>query len=130
MKITFDYQQEYSRIFGTIYRPVAEVRIIVNDINIRERFYVDSGADITLIPKSMGEVFGFTVDKVQEMSGVGGTIPTVIKDVVLTIGDKKFDAKIAWALIENIPPLLGRKDVFDNFRVTFNEAKKVVEFTY
>lgn len=40
--------------------------------------YVDSGADVTLIPKSFGELLGFRLEssKIQEIKGIGeGTVP-------------------------------------------------------
>ncbi len=129
MVIVFDYQKEYSPVLGTVYRPVAVVRLIVNEIRIRERFYVDSGADLTLIPLSLGVLLGFEVgkNKIVEMGGVGGgKIPTILKSVKMQISRYEFDAKVGWALIEEVPPLLGRMGFFDNFRVSFDKREKVV----
>ena len=44
------------------------------------------------------------------------------------IGDYKFEAEIAWALIEEIVPLLGRKDIFDKFHVNFKQDRRIIEF--
>ena len=40
------------------------------------------------------------------------------------------NTQIAWAHIEDVPPLLGRKGVFDNFNITFKQKQREVEFVY
>ena len=40
----------------------------------------------------------------------------------------EFPIKIAWALVEDVPPLLGRTDVFDKFEVKFRQKEKITEF--
>lgn len=61
--ITFPYREEQSKIFGRIYRPVARVKFKFGGERIPEWMYVDSGADITLIPRSVGDLLGFEVNK-------------------------------------------------------------------
>lgn len=41
----------------------------------------------------------------------------------MKIGGKLFDARIAWALIEEVPLLLGRTDVFNLFSICFKKNK-------
>ena len=129
----FKYRKEFSRTLGVIYRPVAEVIFINGDKEVRDFPYVDSGADITLIPRSVGELLGFEVgnEEIQEMGGVGGSkVPTVLKTINVRIGEFEFMIKIAWALVEDVPPLLGRVDVFDKFEVRFRQKQKVTEFKF
>lgn len=127
----FEYKKEFSKTLGTIYRPVAEVFFIHEDKEIRDFPYVDSGADITLIPRSVGELLGFEVEKekIVEMGGIGGSkVPTILKKIKIRIDSEEFPIQVAWALIEDVPPLLGRTDVFDRFEVTFKQKEKVTEF--
>ena len=73
--------------------------------------YVDSGADITLIPRSVGDLLGFEVERerIVDISGVGGgNVPVIIKETVIDIGGEIFDARVAWALIEDVPPSSGQ----------------------
>ena len=68
--------------------------------------YVDSGADITLIPRSVGDLLGFVVKKgkIVDITGVGGgTVPVIVKKVMMCVGKEIFDARVAWALIEDVP---------------------------
>lgn len=49
--IEFDYRQERLHSGEIIYRPVAKVYLLKNKREwIAEYFYIDSGADYTLIP--------------------------------------------------------------------------------
>ncbi|MBI2136204.1 hypothetical protein HYU06_03975 [Candidatus Woesearchaeota archaeon] len=130
MEVEFNFRLEHSRIFGPILRPVARVFFINNNIEYPEHVYVDSGADISLIPKSIGDIIGFVIektDKITEIKGVGErAVPIIIKKIKLKIGDKVFDIRIAWALIEEVPLLLGRTDIFDLFDICFKKNKKTI----
>ena len=128
--ITFKYQKEKSSI-GTVYRPIADVILEINDFKVEVPMYIDSGADITLIPFRFGRALGFKEDssEILEMKGISGSgVPYIIKKVKMVLGCMELDVRIAWALIEDVPPLLGRMDVFKLFRITFDEAEKVIEF--
>ena len=60
----FKYRKEYSKLFGTVYRPVAEVYF--KDAEGRDLIsfmYVDSGADITLLPRELGENLDLTIEE-------------------------------------------------------------------
>ena len=53
----------------------------------------------------------------------------MIKQLDLHIGRARLSVRVAWALIEEVPLLLGRMDVFEKFRITFDERRGVVDFT-
>ncbi len=130
MEIAFDFKEVASHLFGTITRPVAEVIFIYNGTEISETVFVDSGADVTLIPKSLGEVLGFTIDKtdtINELYGIGEQgIPIVLKQLKIKVGDRLCDIRVAWALIEEVPLLLGRTDIFPRFNVCFKKNTTTV----
>ena len=130
--VKFRYRRERSDLLGTIYRPVAEVYFKDRDGNLLVSFmYIDSGADITLIPKAMGESLGLRFDEkeIREIRGIGAArVPIIIRKVWLKIGGHEIEARIAWALEEGIPPLLGRVDIFNKFDVRFREEDRVIEF--
>ena len=125
-----DFREEQSRIFGQILRPVAEVTFINNEKEVLEYPYVDSGADISLIPKSVGNFLGFEIgkaDEITEIKGIGERgVPIIIKKAKIRIGEKLFETRIAWALIEEVPLLLGRTDVFNLFDICFEKNKKTI----
>ncbi len=51
-----------------------------------------------------------------------------MKDVRMRIGELVFNVKIAIALVEDIPYILGREGVFDKFEICFRQREKVIEF--
>lgn len=111
----FHYKKENSFALGKIQRPVADV-FLRTETNSWIEFnpYIDSGADITMIPLSFGKLIGFQVDesKIQQIGGINGSVPVIYKKAVVKIGKKILTVRIAWALIEDVPPLLGRTDVW------------------
>lgn len=130
MEIEFDFREEQSRIFGPISRPVAEITFINGEKKVLEYPYVDSGADISLMPKSVGDFLGFEIEKtdqITEIKGIGERgVPIIIKKAKIRIGEKLLETRIAWALIEEVPLLLGRTDVFNLFDICFKKNKKTV----
>ena len=93
--------------------------------------YIDSGADISLVPLSLGIALGFNekAEDIKEIKGIAGeAIPYIIKAVTLGFPGYKFKARIGWALIEEVPLLLGRLDVFPKFRIIFDEFEESVIF--
>jgi len=128
----FPYQRDRSSLFGEIYRPVVEFEVHVNGGWIPIVAILDSGADITLLPKSFLDAFGFEPRKeeVKEVRGIGeGRIPVVIKTIRLRLCGVELDAKVAIALVEDVPYLLGREDIFDKFKILFFQARKEVVIT-
>lgn len=132
--IIFKYRKEEGSTEKIVYRPVADVEFKSKDGEwIELHPYIDSGADITLLPLSLGRLLEFEIDKsrIIELKGVGSdTIPVILKDVPIRIGDYEFDVRIAWSLKEDVPSLLGRKDIFDHFHVLFKQDERVIEFRY
>ena len=129
MRVDFPYAKEKSQLSGPILRPVA--RVILND-RIPNMMYVDSGADVTLLPKSVGELIGLKREKGEKPTSVKGIgkshINILIRHVTMTIGGSRFSARVAWSLIEDVPMLLGRLDVFSWFNILFRERKGIVTF--
>lgn len=130
--IIFKYKEEsLGAGFGKIYRPVADVylKTKANDW-IEFHPYIDSGADVTMIPLSLGKLLGLEVDqkKIQQIGGIRGSVPVTYTRNLLRLGEEEFPVHIAWSLIEDVPPLLGRTDLFDRFQVIFEQYNKRILF--
>ena len=123
MEVEFAFRRESSDLFGPIWRPVARVIVIHQRRRVPQLFYVDSGADVTLIPKSVGDLLGLTLASPREIREIKGIseqgIPIVIRRLKFQIGSKLFPARVAWCLLEEVPLLLGRMDCFRLFEITF-----------
>lgn len=130
--ITFKYHKEKGRLGQVVKRPVALIEF--QDVKgnwILKDFYIDSGADITLIPRSVDDLLGFELkpeEVIEEIGGIAGKLPTVRRQVKMKVDEKELNAEIAWALTEEVPLLLGRKDVFDAFHITFKQDKDLITF--
>jgi hypothetical protein len=128
-KIEFAFRKEESGILGSIMRPVARVVLINGTKKVPEILYVDSGADITMIPKSVGEILGLKIkdDKIDSVKGIGErTVAMVVKKIKIQLGQKLILTRIAWALTEDVPLLLGRTDIFELFDITFSKNIKTI----
>jgi hypothetical protein len=74
MEIEFAFRKESNGLFGFIGRSVARLIVIHRKRRVPQLFYVDSGADITLIPKSVGDLLGLTLaspQEIREIKGIG-----------------------------------------------------------
>lgn len=132
--IVFKYRKETGRRNITIYRPVADVEFkgLAGEW-IECHPYIDSGADLTLLPLSLGRLLGLEIekDRIEELHGLGRQgIPVIFKNVEVKIGEYEFEAEVAWALSEEVVPLLGRMGIFDNFHINFRQDKKIIEFNW
>jgi len=76
--------------------------------------YIDSGADVTLIPLSFGRLLGLELKKedIKHLRGVGGgEVPVIVTNAEIRMNN-----------------LLGRSDLFDRFKVVFDQTERVIIF--
>ena len=131
--VEFDYRQERTRSGEIAFRLVVKVSLLRGQAEwIAEFFYVDSGADYTLIPYALGRFLGLAerASGTEEMTGIAGVVGVRFAVVPMKIDKYQFDCRIAWAQIESIPLLLGRENVFDYFDITFQQRKKKTLFDW
>ena len=123
----------FSSVLGKILRPMADIILESNGQKVEAFMCIDSGADITMIPLRFGRALGFRQnpsDKILEIKGVSGSgVPYVLRNVNLFLNnDKKLKIRLAWALIEEVPLLLGRMDIFPKFKIIFDEKRESIIF--
>lgn len=129
--IVFKYKKEVASHGKPLKRPVADVFLKSTSSDwIEFHPYIDSGADVTLIPLSLGKLIGFTINEreIEEIGGIRGNVPVIYVQNDMRIGKKTLSVHLAWALIEEVPPLLGRANVFDAFDVTFKQKEGLILF--
>jgi hypothetical protein len=128
------YQFPYRRFKtqrGIIDRPYAVVEILGPKRRVVLPMLVDSGADVSSFPKSFGEAIGFTLaahEELDSLSGIGGRIPAVYRQIKMKIGHIIFSSRIAWMLVDGLPCILGREGPFDRFHIEFRQSEKVTCF--
>ena len=146
MEIEFPYSNEESRTFGIVKRPRMVMRIFskTRDIWIPiKKTLVDTGADITLVPRSIGELLveDVTTGKYGEMSGIvpGSVLVVYIHKLKIRVGDREFEAPVAMWLSfaqtharaslgrvgdsNDVPSVFGRVKGLDLFDANFSYGK-------
>ena len=56
----------------------------------------------------------------------GGSVPYILANIKLSIGDIEIPVRIGWALIEEVPLLLGRLDIFQQLSIEFREFENKI----
>lgn len=95
--------------------------------------YVDSGATCSIFKTEEAERFGLnfkTGKKDFVRVGDGSYIPIYTHKLPVKIADEEFVAAIAFSPELGVGfNLLGRKDIFSRFDISFSDSKKTVTFT-
>jgi hypothetical protein len=133
--MTFPYQRyavEASPVFsrGVVYRPEITLRIIGGAGDAIIHALVDTGADGTLFPRSIGEAIGATIyeKSTATVRGLGGEPLTVVAgEVEIEVADG--DERHRWTMPVGFTSLqdpqdevaiLGHAGFLDYFEATFN----------
>lgn len=122
---------KYKEAFLGRQKPTAQVSLKTTAGKwVRYDYFVDSGADISLIPLSIGQVIGLSAEgkRVSNISGISGYVKVIYCNIDMKIGSVEFKAQVAWAQTNNVPALLGRKDIFDKFHITFKQDEGKIIF--
>ncbi len=129
--VSFSYRREFSPVIGEILRPVASVELkAVRGHWFPASMYIDSGADMTLIPSDFGRLLGMNLSKNRSaLTGVtGAPMKVSLQSTEIKIGASVQEAKVAVALRNDVPYLLGRDGIFNAFKITFEEYKQLTSF--
>lgn len=128
MALSFSFRKEFSPIFGSIYRPVAQV-FFWSKANYWSECWmvVDSGADYTLLPRYMSDDLKVNLKKdCQKLMtfGVGGgsTVYHLAK-IKARLGNWERNIPIGFVDSNEVPPLLGRHQFMETFETIFKNHK-------
>ncbi|MFQ6113361.1 MAG: hypothetical protein ACE5NG_04625 [bacterium] len=127
--IEFQFEKRHTQRLGEILKPIIPITIIGPKRSLNIFVLLDSRADLSLIPYSVGETIGLKLDieNRSEVQGIGeGSVPYILNKVKLKIENIEISARTGWALIEEVPFILGRLDVFQNFSVEFKEFENKI----
>jgi len=125
--ISFPY-----KVYKGIASPIICVEICGPKGWLRTEAFVDSGASVSvfLIKEAEGLGIDFRKGKViYSTVGDGSYIPVYLHKLTIKIGNVSFKATIGFSPRLGVGfNLLGRKDVFERFDITFSDAKKIISF--
>ncbi|MBI2049637.1 retroviral-like aspartic protease family protein [Candidatus Roizmanbacteria bacterium] len=128
MAVSFPFRKESSLVFGKISRPIANVLIKDKKHNLWQpvTMIIDTGADYTLLPRFMARELGVELTKdcrIVVTQGVGGTNKVYLLKSRIDVMIGEFQRIIPLGFLNNdyIPPLLGRQEFFETFKVVFEK---------
>lgn len=134
MAVSFPFKKEKSPIFGTIHRPIAEVHIqsSVGAVWQPTTMLVDTGADYTLLPKFLASTLAISLSRdCREITtqGVGGSSKVYLVNHNMRVRIGSYERKIPIGFLSHdyIPPLLGRHEFLETFRVVFEKFSVVFD---
>jgi hypothetical protein len=125
LKKCFEFAKENSSSLGVVYRPIVKVGLIDADGDLFElSMLVDSGADISIFSKRIGDIMGVDVEQGDEkiFRGIVGELIAYVHSIQMLIYGRKVETRVAFAISE-VPNLLGRLDVFDLFEICFTKGE-------
>lgn len=125
MKKCFKFARENSSSLGFVYRPIAKVGLKdANGDMFELSMLVDSGADISILSKRIGDIMGVDVEQgeAKVFWGIVGEMMAYVHKISLFLDGKEVETRVAFALSE-VPNLLGRLDIFKNFDISFRKEE-------
>ncbi len=131
--IELNFKEYHSSNFGKILKPIIPVRIVGPEYSANLNLLIDSGADLSMIPYSVGKTLGFEIDLInrKEVKAIGeGSVSYILVNTEIIIEDIKLQVLLAWSLIEEVPLILGRLDVFDQLSIEFRQFENKIKISY
>jgi hypothetical protein len=128
LKKCFKFARENSSSLGFVYRPIAKVGLRdANGEMFELSMLVDSGADISILSKRIGDIMGLDVEQgeAKVFRGIVGELIAYVHKIPLFINGKKVETRVAFALSE-VPNLLGRLDILRILRLVSGKKKNFV----
>ena len=129
--VSFPFERQRSTVFGSVYRPVAAVRLWSRRRRqwLAVRMIVDSGADYSLLPLSYVEALGIDLEtecRRVTSKGIGGIeIVHMFTGLPLHLGPWSRRVPVGFVGHDEIPPLLGRAGCLDTFDVRFARRRTI-----
>ncbi len=134
MTMTFKYKKiSRTEYIDDDYNPSVPVTLIHGSKIVDVIALLDSGADISVIPKGIADILGMNLSGEREtVIGIGGMAEAAssIMSVVIAKGHEKYSIKMPVKIIfdeeDMFQPILGREEFFEAFHITFKENEKKV----
>lgn len=112
--------------------PMVPVRLKSSSAWVEFLAFVDSGAGYSIFKASAAEILGLGIEAGKKefvKIGDGSFIEVFAFKLPVSIGNHEFEAKIGFSRGLGIGfHIICRTDIFNNFRVCFDETEKAIEF--
>ena len=130
MQAKFPLQQKATEL-GLISDPVVPIEVLTRTGYQKFDFIVDTGADCSIMPKSVAKDLAVDIRKAVKMhfGGIEGrSILTYIVKITVKITKTPIAITCALSSNEQCPFILGRKDVFSRYNILFDNKSKTINF--
>lgn len=119
--------------FRNRFLPIVPIRFRLGNNNwVEFKAYADSGAGYSVFHESVIEILGLELEaghKGYITVGDGSLIPVYMHRIMVQLALEEFYAMIGFSKQLGIGfNIIGRRDIFERFKVCFMENEKVVEF--
>lgn len=124
--VNFPYQKNNLEEFF----PIIELGASYKKETVKINALVDSGATVSVFKTQVAEFLKLPIEGGKEiyLGGVGGRIKGYMHNLELQIADKKLVAPVVFSYEYTVSfNLLGRQEVFKNFKITFEEKDYLVK---
>lgn len=114
------------------YYPIISVSIFSDSSKTKISALIDSGASISIFGEDTAQELSINIESGEKriLGGVGGRIVGYVHKVKLKVASKTFICPVVFSREYKASfNLLGRDTFFENFKITFDEAKKNVILT-
>jgi len=123
-ELRFPYKLIETEAFGKVTIPVAKIFLQGKQEETAIDVIVDTGAVISIFPKSLCDILGIAFESGQQSyvkTATSESIEIRIHKLRIRIGNRAFEARVAFSIIENVPYILGRLDILDQIEMKFNK---------
>lgn len=124
----FDYL-----FFEERFCPIVPVRLKGKEEWVELNAFVDTGATYCLFPADAAEALGLSLEDGESREitvGDGNVLHVYLHKILISVAGKEFTAIVGFTKGLGVGfYILGTTDIFDRFRVCFQQKEKYVEFT-
>lgn len=118
--------------FDGEFLPIIPLKLTSKTEAIEVKAYIDTGASYCLFHADIAEILGLTLEEgtITEMVlGDGNILKVYLHQIPIKIAERELTALVGFSKGLGIKfNIIGRKGIFDKFKVCFNERDKEVEF--
>jgi hypothetical protein len=126
----FPYVQIVHPQIGSIFQPLLDVTLRHDNMVLQVGLFLDSGADISIVPDSLGQALGLvrgpsSAVRVRSLSNAY-THLTIVEAYLQIGASPEMPFRLGWADTDEVPALLGCLDVFERYTFEFNHDHRLV----
>ena len=121
------------QFFNGEFLPVVNIMLKSKKDQVELKAFIDTGASYCLVHADVTEILGIDLEageKTEMVLGDGNILAVYLHELDVSISGVEFKTRIGFSKSLGIGfDIIGRKGIFDKFRVCFNERDKEIYST-